>query len=132
MERAQTAALCDFADSVRDNRRSKQSRTSALCQNYIFNHLYEEITLGRLAEIAGMNASYLSHLFKKETGLAVTDYIQRERIEEAKRLMELPGITLSDIATRLHFNDQSYFTKVFKKYTGLTPRQYRKDAGKLY
>lgn len=118
VDRALTAALCDFADRVRDNRRSKHSRMSALCQNYIFNHLYEEITLGRLAEIAGLNPSYLSHLFKKETGLAVSDYIQRERIEEAKRLMTLPGITLSDIATRLHFNDQSYFTKVFKKIHG--------------
>ncbi|MDF9841619.1 MULTISPECIES: helix-turn-helix domain-containing protein [unclassified Paenibacillus] len=132
VDRAQTAALCDFADRVRDNRKAKQSRTSALCQNYIFNHLYEEITLGRLAEIAGLNPSYLSHLFKKETGLAVSDYIQHERIEEAKRLMELPGITLSDIAIRLHFNDQSYFTKVFKKFTGMTPRQYRKDMGRMY
>ncbi|AIQ51518.1 helix-turn-helix domain-containing protein [Paenibacillus sp. FSL R7-0331] len=129
---AQTAALCDFADHVRDNRRSKQSRTSALCQNYIFNHLYEEITLGRLAEIARLNPSYLSQLFKKETGLAVSDYIQQERIEEAKRLMALPGLSLSDIAARLHFNDQSYFTKVFKKLTGLTPRQFRKDMGTVY
>ncbi|MHA6531302.1 helix-turn-helix domain-containing protein [Paenibacillus sp. BAC0078] len=129
VERAQLAALCDFADHVKDNRRSKLSRTSALCQNYIFNHLYEELTLGTLAGVAGLNASYLSQQFKKETGIAVSDYIQRERIEEAKRLMELPGITLSDIATRLHFNDQSYFTKVFKKYTGMTPKQFRQDRG---
>ncbi|CQR54259.1 helix-turn-helix domain-containing protein [Paenibacillus riograndensis] len=129
VDRAQLAALCDFADHVKDNRRSKLSRTSALCQNYIFNHLYEELTLSRLAGVAGLNASYLSQLFKKETGLAVSDYIQRERIEEAKRLMELPGITLSDIATRLHFNDQSYFTKVFKKYTATTPKQFRHDRG---
>ncbi|MNI59062.1 HTH-type transcriptional activator Btr [compost metagenome] len=114
---------------MKDNRRSKLSRTSALCQNYIFNHLYEELTLSKLAGVAGLNASYLSQLFKKETGLAVSDYIQRERIEEAKRLMEWPGISLSDIATRLHFNDQSYFTKVFKKYTGITPKQFRHDRG---
>ncbi|QSF46322.1 helix-turn-helix domain-containing protein [Paenibacillus tianjinensis] len=131
VDRALNAALCDFADHVRDNRISKLSRTSALCQNYIFNHLYEELPLSKLAEIAGLNASYLSQLFKKETGLAISDYIQRERIEEAKRLMELPGLTLSEIATRLHFNDQSYFTKVFKKYTGKTPRQYRLEKGNL-
>ncbi len=118
-------ALCDFADQVRDNRKAKLSRTAAVCQNYIFNHLYEELSLDKLAEVAGLNGSYLSQLFKKETGIAVSDYIQRERIEEAKRLMEYSGITLSDIATRLHFNDQSYFTKVFKKYTGTTPRQFR-------
>ncbi|KWX78204.1 helix-turn-helix domain-containing protein [Paenibacillus jilunlii] len=129
VDRALLAALCEFADHVKDNRRSKLSRTSALCQNFIFNHLYEELTLSKLAGVTGLNASYLSQLFKKETGFAVSDYIQRERIEEAKRLMELPGITLSDIATRLHFNDQSYFTKVFKKYTGITPKQFRHDRG---
>ncbi|MBW4085551.1 helix-turn-helix domain-containing protein [Paenibacillus sp. S150] len=129
VDRAQLAALCDFADQVKDSRRSKLSRTPALCQNYIFNHLYEELTLGRLAGVVGQNASYLSQQFKKETGFTVSDYIRRERIEEAKRLMELPGVSLSDIAIRLHFNDQSYFTKVFKKYTGMTPRQFRHDRG---
>lgn len=128
VDRAQLAALCDFADQVLGSRSSKLSRISALCQNYIYNHLYEEIPLSRLAEFTGLNASYLSQLFKKETGTAISDYIQQERIEEAKRLMELPGITLSDIASRLHFNDQSYFTKVFKKYTGLTPGQYKQDS----
>jgi AraC-like DNA-binding protein len=75
--------------------------------------------------VAGLNRSYLSQLFKKETGFTVSDFIQIERIEEAKRLIELSGISLSDIATRLQFNDQSYFTKVFKKYTGITPRQFK-------
>ncbi|WP_379136295.1 helix-turn-helix domain-containing protein [Paenibacillus sp. sgz500958] len=129
VESAQLAALCDFADHVRNNRRAKLSRTVALCQNYIFNHLYEELSLPLLAEVAGLHGSYLSQLFKKESGIAISDYIQRERIEEAKRLIEVPGITLSDIATRLHFNDQSYFTKVFKKYTGSTPRQFRDNRG---
>ena len=130
VDRAQLAALCDFADQVRDSRSQQLSRTPALCQNYIFNHLYEELSLGKLAEFAGLNASYLSQLFKQETGTTISDYIQQERIEEAKRLMELPGITLSDIASRLHFNDQSYFTKVFKKYTGQTPGQYKQDTGR--
>ncbi|KWX87493.1 hypothetical protein AMQ83_12775, partial [Paenibacillus riograndensis] len=105
------------------------SCASVVCQHYMLNHLDEELTLSRRAGVAGLNASYLAQRCKKETGLAVSDYIQRERIEEAKRLMELPGITLSDIATRLHFNDQSYFTKVFKKYTGTTPKQFRHDRG---
>ncbi|WP_229521478.1 helix-turn-helix domain-containing protein [Paenibacillus monticola] len=125
VENAVLDALCDFADQVKDTRTTMLSRTAAVCQNYIFNHLYEELSLDKLAEVAGLNGSYLSQLFKKETGIAVSDYIQRERIEEAKRLMEYSGVTLSDIATRLHFNDQSYFTKVFKKYTGTTPRQFR-------
>ncbi|WP_405108939.1 helix-turn-helix domain-containing protein [Paenibacillus sp. FSL K6-1217] len=128
VDSAMLAALCDFADQVEGSRSARHSRISDRCRNYIYNHLYEELPLSRLAEYSGMSASYLSQLFKKETGTAISDYIQQQRIDEAKRLMELPGITLSDIATRLHFNDQSYFTKVFKKYTGLTPRQYKQHS----
>ncbi|WP_340022043.1 helix-turn-helix domain-containing protein [Paenibacillus sp. FSL K6-1096] len=128
VDRAMLAALCDFADQVAGSRSARHSRISDRCRNYIFNHLYEELPLSRLAEFTGLSASYLSQLFKKETGTAISDYIQQQRIEEAKRLMELPGVTLSDIATRLHFNDQSYFTKVFKKYTGLTPVQFRQQS----
>lgn len=122
------AALCDFADQVEGSRSARHSRISDRCRNFIYNHLYEELPLGRLAEYAGMSASYLSQLFKKETGTAISDYIQQQRVEEAKRLIQLPGVTLSDIATRLHFNDQSYFTKVFKKYTGLTPKQFKQHS----
>ncbi|OMC79877.1 hypothetical protein BK125_06355 [Paenibacillus odorifer] len=125
VDHAVLTALCDFADHVKESRMAKLSRTVALCQNYIFNHLYEELSLDRLAEVAGLNRSYLSLLFKKETGITISDFIQLERIEEAKRLIEVPEISLSDIASRLHFNDQSYFTKVFKKYTGITPKQFR-------
>lgn len=131
VESAHLNALCDFADHVRENRMAKLSRTVALCQNYIFNHLYEELSLDKLAEVAGLNRSYLSVLFKKETGFTISDFIQFERIEEAKRLIELPDISLSDIATRLHFNDQSYFTKVFKKYTGSTPQKFRANWGNI-
>lgn len=128
VDHAMLAALCDFADQVAGSRSSKHSRISDRCRNYIYNHLYEELPLSRLAEFTGLSAGYLSQLFKKETGTAISDYVQQQRIEEAKRLLELPGITLSDIATRLHFNDQSYFTKVFKKYTGLTPRQFKQQS----
>lgn len=128
VDSAMLAALCDFADQVEGSRSARHSRISDRCRNFIYNHLYEELPLGRLAEYAGLSASYLSQLFKKETGTAISDYIQQQRVEEAQRLIQLPGITLSDIATRLHFNDQSYFTKVFKKYTGLTPKQFKQHS----
>lgn len=60
------AALCDFADQVEGSRSARHSRISDRCRNYIYNHLYEELPLGRLAEYAGMSASYLSQLFKKK------------------------------------------------------------------
>lgn len=125
VERALVEAFADFADRVRQSKEREESGTVALCRNTIFNRLYEDITLEQLAEVAGLNANYLSQLFKKEVGIPVSEYIQRERIEEAKKLLELTDMSLADIGARLQFNDQSYFTKVFKKHTGMTPRQFR-------
>ncbi|HUC92206.1 MAG TPA: helix-turn-helix transcriptional regulator [Paenibacillus sp.] len=125
VERALVEAFADFADRVRQSKEREESGTVALCRNTIFNRLYEDITLEQLAEVAGLNANYLSQLFKKEVGIPVSEYIQRERIEEAKKLLELTDMSLADIGVRLQFNDQSYFTKVFKKHTGMTPRQFR-------
>ena len=73
----------------------------------------------------------LSQLFKKETGIAISDYIQRERIEEAKQLMELSSMSLSDIAIRLHFNDQSYFSK-YSKNTRVLHRNNLGTIGELH
>lgn len=129
VEKAYKDALLDFADQVRKNRMQKVSKPVAVCQNYIFNHLYEEITLSRLSEITGLNASYLSQLFKKETGITITRYIQREKVKEAGRLLVLTDCSLADICSRLNFCDQTYFNKVFKKHTGMTPKQYRNHRG---
>ncbi len=61
-----------------------------------------------------MNSDYLSILFKKEVGISLSEYIQRERIEEAKKLLTFTTYSLSDICASLNFTDQSYFTKIFK------------------
>lgn len=84
----------------------------------IANHLYGDITLERLAECTNLSPNYLSSLFKKEVELTISDYVQRERIEEAKRLLTLTDYPITDIAAWLNFNDQSYFNKVFKKWNG--------------
>lgn len=72
-----------------------------------------------------MNANYLSELFKKEVGISTSEYIQSEKIEEAKKLLAFTNYFLLNISLWLNFHDQSHFTRVFKKITGLTPKQYR-------
>ncbi|MGM0873437.1 MAG: helix-turn-helix domain-containing protein [Bacillota bacterium] len=118
-------ALCTFADRVILNNQQKYSSSITTCQNYIFKHLYEDITLSHLASLVNMNPSYLSVLFKKEVGISLSEYIQQARIEEAKNLLTLTEYPLSDICTWLNFTDQSYFTKIFKKFTGVTPKKFR-------
>ncbi|MEH7414535.1 helix-turn-helix domain-containing protein [Neobacillus drentensis] len=117
-------ALLDFAERVENSRKHKYSKPINMCQNFIFNHLYEKITLCQLAELTSLNPNYLSNLFKKEVGITIPQYIQQTKIEEAKNLLSYSSYSLAEISTLLNFHDQSYFAKVFKKMVGLTPKQF--------
>ena len=64
-------------------------------------------------------------LFRQVTGMTFKEYLNRVRVEEAERLLTNTDYPIIDIAVACGYRDQSYFTTVFKKYTGLTPRQYR-------
>jgi len=68
-------------------------------------------------------------LFKKEVGMSITEYILNQKVEEAKRLLTQTDYQISDIYTWLNFHDQSHFTKVFKKYTGTTPKKFKSKKG---
>ncbi|MFW2499810.1 helix-turn-helix domain-containing protein [Clostridium diolis] len=117
--------LIDYAERVHRIKKCKYSYSILKCQNFIFEHLYEKITLTELAKNIGINSSYLSHLFKKEVGVSISEYIQSERIKEAQKLIRAGEKSLSDIYVPLGFIDQSHFTKAFKKVTGITPKEYR-------
>ena len=83
------------------------------------------ITLQDAAEEVHLNPSYFSSLFHRTTGLSFRSYLNKVRIEEAKRLLSSTDYPLLDIAIAVGFEDPSYFTKVFKKYTGVPPSQFR-------
>ena len=86
--------------------------------------LNRKITVSQLAEEHRVSSSYLSHRFKEETGMTLTDYIAAQKIREARRLMKNTDLTLAQIAYQLAFSSQSYFHAVFKKVTGITPAQF--------
>jgi YesN/AraC family two-component response regulator len=119
--------LLDFTSRVKQANRSKYTKVVLLCQEYIFNHLYEELTLELLANQLNINPSYLSNKFKAETGETLIGFIQRQKIEEAKHLIVYSDLSISQIYAVLNFYDQSYFIKVFKKMTGLTPKQFKNN-----
>ncbi|PEE40525.1 helix-turn-helix domain-containing protein [Bacillus pseudomycoides] len=118
-------ALCAFADRVKEYSIQRYSNTITICLNQISKNIYHEISLNNLAALLDINPTYLSKLFKQEVGIPLSEYIQRERVEEAKKLLTLTTYPLSDICAWLNFYDQSYFTRVFKKICHMTPRQYR-------
>ncbi|GLX67524.1 response regulator [Paenibacillus glycanilyticus] len=93
---------------------------------YLQKHYTEEIELQRLADLVYLTPSYLSKLFKTETGETITDYLTSERIEQAKRLLrDEQGLKTYRIGEMVGYADPAYFTKVFKKMTGKTPKEYR-------
>jgi AraC-like DNA-binding protein len=117
--------LYTFAEKVKQVKDERFSTTITLCKDYIFRHIYEEIIHDEIANKVQLNAKYLSRLFKKEVGMTVSEYIQQTKITEAKKLLAFSKTPIPEICTMLNFNDQSYFTKVFKKVVGVTPKKYR-------
>ena len=95
------------------------------CMDYIGHHLHEKITMEDLAKHVNLNETYLSKLFRKETGLSVSEYIRDKKVEEAQGLLRYSEKTSIEIATDLGFTSHSYFISVFKKVTGETPKDYR-------
>lgn len=94
-------------------------------KNYIHAHLDQELTREALAAMVYLTPDYLSHLFKRETGFSLTNYIIYERIEEAKRMLAGTDRSISEIATRCGFQNISYFSRQFRRFTGVTPRKFR-------
>ncbi len=94
--------------------------------DYIRLHLEEELSLHYLAEHFNKNASALSHSFSKETGCSLTEFIRQTRIREAIRLFNTTDFSVSDVAIMVGYQDFSYFSKVFSKQTGMSPREYKK------
>jgi AraC-like DNA-binding protein/ligand-binding sensor protein len=84
-----------------------------------------KINLEEIAEQIHVNTSYLSYLFKHEMGLSFTDYVNTLRVNMAKNLLIKTNLSIIDISMQSGFNDQSYFTKVFKKIESCTPKEYR-------
>ena len=93
--------------------------------NYISFNLTDDLSLNALSEKFLLNSSYLSTLFKKETGITLTNFVNNKRIEHAIYLLNTTQSAIQDIAVQCGINDVNYFTKLFKKLKNMTPTQYR-------
>lgn len=120
-------AMCeDYTKRMRNLRKKKIcSRHIVECLDYIYDHLHTRITVENLAALIGISPAYLSRLFKKETGMTVSDYIRNTKIETAQNMLIYSDYTLAQIASALAFPSQSYFTELFRKKIGVTPAAYR-------
>lgn len=118
--------VLDFTERVNAIRGGiHTSKLTIDVSNYILHHLSDAITTDDMAKELFMSRSHLSHSFKAETGMALSDFIMQKKIEEAKRLLRYSTKSLSAISTYLGFSSQSHFSRVFKKYALENPSVYR-------
>lgn len=120
-------AMCnDYAKRMQTLRKEKiYSKHIVLCIDYIYEHLHTRIKIQDLANHVDLSPAYLSRLFKQETGMSISSYIQLKKIETAKNMLQYSDYSISEIATILAYPSHSYFTEMFQKETALTPSQYR-------
>lgn len=114
-----------FTESLFSNAPSTHSELMKKALSFISKNFAMPLTLETVANEVHLNPSYFSSIFKKSCGSSFKEYLNLVRIEESKRLLSNTNYSIIDIAIAVGFEDQSYFCKVFKKYTGLTPSGYR-------
>ena len=114
-----------FMDNMFNYIPNKNSEVMKKAISYISKNYAGPISLQDVASYVHLNPSYFSTIFKQSCGSSFKEYLNMVRIEESKRLLSNTNYSVIDIAIATGFEDQSYFSKVFKKYTGFTPKQYR-------
>ena len=114
-----------FSESMFNYTPSKNNELAKKAVLFIAQHFNEPLILEDVANHVHLHPSYFSTLFKQSTGSSFKEYLNMVRIEESKRLLANTDFSIIDIAVATGFEEQSYFSKVFKKYTGLTPTQFR-------
>jgi AraC-like DNA-binding protein len=93
-------------------------------------HYAEPIHLADAASAVGMSRSRFTHFFKQMTGQTFVNYLNHFRVAHAQRLLSVPGESIAEVSPNVGFCDQSYFGLVFRLFTGLTPRQYQRNAAR--
>lgn len=94
-------------------------------KNYIDSHYSQNITLDFLSNLTYMNKFHLVHTFTKQIGLSPINYAINKRIQESKNLLATTNYSIRDIASIVGFSNSSYFSQMFKKISGVTPKNYK-------
>jgi len=119
-------AVRDLAAKVRENKeRLHTASYTEKAKNYIAQNYREKMLLEDIAAAAGVSASYLSRIFRKDTGIHLQDYIIDIRIDRAANLLKYSDLPLSEIAAYVNFPSHSYFGKAFKAKYHMTPKEFR-------
>lgn len=113
--------LCRLLD---DRKSTRSDKLVDLARNYIKERYMEKLTLADVAEVLNISSGHLSNTFKKLTGTTLSDYIAQIKIQHAMELIDTHQYLMYEISDKLGFDNPYYFSKVFKKVTGISPREY--------
>lgn len=113
--------------SMISNSTFRLSKECALAKRYIDMNYSKPITLDELAAVSNINKYYLVHSFTEYMGQSPINYLNEKRLEASKELLTSSNLSIAQVASSAGFSSQSYFSQIFKKKTGITPQQYRKQ-----
>ncbi len=94
---------------------------------YVKENITQKITLTQVAELVNMNESYISRLFKNETGINLISFINMLKMEKSMELLKDPDIMVKEVANKLGYDEQSYFNRIFNKYFGSSPSEFKQN-----
>ncbi|MDR1771957.1 MAG: response regulator [Hungatella sp.] len=109
---------------LEDRKSTRSDKLVDLARSYIKEHYMEKLTLADVAEALNISSGHLSNTFKKLTGSTLSDYIAQVKIQHAMELIDTHQYLMYEISDKLGFDNPYYFSKVFKKVTGISPREH--------
>lgn len=131
LEQLEYDMLAAFINRVREEKKSTYQWIVNRALEYIHDRILKNLTLKEIAAYLEVHPSYLSKVFHEEVGVPLIEYINRKKIEASQYFLLHSNSSISEISQLFGYCNQSYYTKLFKTYTGLTPKQYRNNASTL-
>ena len=117
-----------YIHSVEEGKSLRKVQVVQKAGNFIRNNCREKITVADVARAVYLSPCHLSKIFKQEMGCTIIEFLNKVRMEEAKKLLRNPKFNVVQVAYDLGFKDPGYFTKVFKRSEGITPSEFREKA----
>ena len=96
---------------------------------YIHNNYYKDLNIDLIAQNLNINKCYFCCIFKRDTGMTFSNFVNKFRVEKSKNILKNKKLSILDVAITVGFNNQNYYSMAFKKLTGITPSEYRKNLG---
>ena len=122
--------LCSVSRFLGERQEQKEQKLIEQVRRYVADHLQDDLHLEGIARHFFYSTNYLNSRFKKETNMTISEYITRQKIEASKKKLLQTHDTVAEIAAQVGYEHVSYFNYVFKKWEGMTPREFRQMGGK--